>query len=248
MTLAFSESSPGDAKEQPGRTTEVPFVRKDDRFYFTNVVFLVESTLFRVPKHVFVNESDVFRQMFELPVPDGVEVDGCSDERPLRLDLIKQDDFKQLLKALLPDPRNPQNNPKSPSDWISVLKLSTMWDFARIKTQAIGSLKSLTMDPIDKICLARDYHVTEWIVPTMNDLAKRKEPIGMKDVEKIGIELGLRIAAIREGIVYTAGNSNYNGNHQSPAVGARDASNIDFTRAIEALLSWDPDVLSRSKP
>ncbi|KAH7928711.1 hypothetical protein BV22DRAFT_1044493 [Leucogyrophana mollusca] len=209
----------------------VEYKRRDETFYFTTVVFLVEGVLFRVPRHPFADGSDVFRQMFQLPIPDGNgnEADGCSDDRPLRLELIRENDFRQLLKALFPDHRRSQKMPKTFSEWRSVLKLSAMWEFESAKKLAVDHMSPMAIDPVDKICLARDYDVQQWLVPALNALVKRKEPIGMKDAERLGMELALKVAAIREGVTYT---------HQSYPlqIGERQVAHLDFTNAIDAML------------
>ncbi|KAH7925641.1 hypothetical protein BV22DRAFT_1128872 [Leucogyrophana mollusca] len=205
--------------------------QRDDTFYYTTVVFLVEGTLFRVPRHPFIDGSDVFRQMFQLPVPDGVEADGCSDGRPLRLEFIQQNDFKQLLKVLFPHHSQPQkSSPKTFAEWRSVLKLSSMWEFESVKKLAVDHIGTMQIDPIDKIGLARDYDVQEWLVPALNELAKRKEPIGMKDADKLGMELALKVAAVRESVM-----SSYSG--YPLQIGERQAGHIDFTNAIETMLT-----------
>ena len=53
-------------------------------------------------RHLFVNLSQVFREMFELPVPAGVEADGSSDTKPLVLEGIEKKDFVSLLRCLYP--------------------------------------------------------------------------------------------------------------------------------------------------
>jgi hypothetical protein len=62
----------------------------------------VENTLFRVPRHHFEQESEVFRDMFQLPIAEDTTPDGCSDEQPLRLDGILKQDFRQLLRVMFP--------------------------------------------------------------------------------------------------------------------------------------------------
>ena len=60
----------------------------------------VEDTLFKLPRHLFEESSDVFRDMFLLPAPEGVSPDGCSDEQPLVLEGVRKADFRRLLEAL----------------------------------------------------------------------------------------------------------------------------------------------------
>jgi hypothetical protein len=61
----------------------------------------VENTLFRAPRGAF-RQSEVFSDMFALPVGEGVDVDGSSYERPLRLEGYLAEDFRQFLRVLVP--------------------------------------------------------------------------------------------------------------------------------------------------
>jgi hypothetical protein len=40
--------------------------------------------------------------MFQMPAPEEKALDGSSDEHPLRLDGIRESDFRSLLKAMFP--------------------------------------------------------------------------------------------------------------------------------------------------
>ena len=62
----------------------------------------VEDQLFKVPRHLFVKLSPVFRDMFRSPVPGGAKADGLSDNQPLVLNGIEKKDFVQLLRCLYP--------------------------------------------------------------------------------------------------------------------------------------------------
>jgi hypothetical protein len=66
------------------------------------VCLQVENRLFKVPRRVFVQESQVFRDMFSLPVPEGVKAEGASEDNPLKLDGIIAIDFVRLLRFLYP--------------------------------------------------------------------------------------------------------------------------------------------------
>lgn len=44
--------------------------------------------------------------MFKLPVAQDVPVEGSSDQQPIRLEGIKEDDFRQLLRVLYPQSVN----------------------------------------------------------------------------------------------------------------------------------------------
>ena len=97
---------------------------KDDienrQYMFTNVTFQVgrllllthsallkrrgkvEGELFRVPRYYFEEASPVFRDMFQLPVAEGVVPDGVGDEQPLFLHGVDREDFQQLLRVMFP--------------------------------------------------------------------------------------------------------------------------------------------------
>ena len=101
--------------EEPQEMIECP------SFYFNHVVFQVspfdingirhsrrgrlqvEDTLFRVPRRYFEQESEIFRTMFQLPVAEGIAPDGSSNERPLLLEGVNKEDFRQLLKVMFPE-------------------------------------------------------------------------------------------------------------------------------------------------
>jgi len=61
----------------------------------------VEDTYFKVPTLVFESESEIFKTMFTLPPPSG-GVEGQSGNRPIRLEGVKKDGFKLLMKLFYP--------------------------------------------------------------------------------------------------------------------------------------------------
>ena len=64
------------------------------------ILLQMEGTLFKLPRYLFEESSDIFRDMFSLPVPEGTSYDGCSDEQPLILEGVRKEDFRCLLKAM----------------------------------------------------------------------------------------------------------------------------------------------------
>ena len=71
----------------------------------------------------------------------------------------------------------------SRDQWVSVLKLSTEWEFHALRTAAIDHLTTLngSIDPVDKLVMAIKYKITEWMLPTLLKLAQRAEPISMEE-------------------------------------------------------------------
>ncbi|KAI6035988.1 hypothetical protein BKA83DRAFT_4156596 [Pisolithus microcarpus] len=159
-------------------------------FYTHTVTFLVEDCLFRITKESLEAESTVFRDMFLLPQGDPETVEGQSDTSPVILQGIFKKDFESLLRALMYRQHGTNRGSDLNHDqWISVLKLSTMWDFHGLRNAAIQHLDtpSLPLDPIDK-----------WLLPALLALARRSAPISIEEGRCIGFENALKLASVRE--------------------------------------------------
>jgi hypothetical protein len=59
--------------------------------------------LFKVPRLPFEQKSSVFGGMFDLPMADGNQQEGCNDENPIRLESIYKLDFERLMTAMFPE-------------------------------------------------------------------------------------------------------------------------------------------------
>ncbi|KIJ19314.1 hypothetical protein PAXINDRAFT_127452 [Paxillus involutus ATCC 200175] len=203
---------------------------KHGRFYVTTVTFLVEDCLLRVPRGPLQAQSSVFRDMFLLPVGDQEEVEGLSDAKPIRLEGVKLDDFEQLLKVLYPGPDGKQELPDGYAQWTSALKLATLWEFDDARKTAIEALEALPVPPVDKFAMAMQYDIKDWVPPALNAIAQRPEPIGVGDVDRLGLDVALKIASVREqACVYS---THYQ--EDSVRVGPRHPllQNFDFTPTI----------------
>jgi hypothetical protein len=58
--------------------------------------FQVEGRLFRVPSHLFIKESPEFSEKYAL------SAHNCDQDGPIKLEMVKQEDFRRLLKVLYP--------------------------------------------------------------------------------------------------------------------------------------------------
>jgi hypothetical protein len=73
---------------------------------------------------------------------------------------------------------------------MSVLKLSTVWDFAAIRATAIEALEMYGKeDPVLRIMVAKKYDIPEWFVPAVNALAKRSETLKEEEMMRL-LDLG----------------------------------------------------------
>ncbi|KAI6037102.1 hypothetical protein BKA83DRAFT_4171815 [Pisolithus microcarpus] len=180
---------------------EIP--RRSD-FYISTVTFLVEDSLFKVPREPFEKESEVFRGMFSLPQGSSGVVEGLSDENPIRIDGTSKDDFEQLLKALLHRKYDSQPNlPRGIEQWTSVLKLSTAWNFESLRQASINALMESGIGAVDRVVLSQQYHIENWLLPALNELARRQEPVSLEEAKRMGIDIALQLASVRERVTVT---------------------------------------------
>jgi hypothetical protein len=59
-----------------------------------------------------------------------------------------------------------------------------MWDMSEIRSSAITTLTTATMDPSERYLLAQKVDVEDWTVSSLVEHALRSEPMGYEDVEK----------------------------------------------------------------
>ncbi|KAI6015577.1 hypothetical protein EDC04DRAFT_643623 [Pisolithus marmoratus] len=167
--------------------------------------FQVEDRLFRLPRQSLEAQSPVFKDMFAFPPPPGVDIEGSSDEHPIVLpDVVTVEDFKRLIKVLLPTSYYGTRLPKGDHDgWISVLKLSRMWQMEELHRAALNHLKysAVRKGAVEKLALALELEIEHWIMPGVNELARRSQPISIEDAQILGLETALKVAAVRESLI-----------------------------------------------
>ncbi|KDR75510.1 hypothetical protein GALMADRAFT_247952 [Galerina marginata CBS 339.88] len=158
---------------EPSSSTSRPeiMLTQDEDYYLDNriVIFEVECCLFRVPLYQFFNESPDFSDIH------GLSFYPSNSGDPIRLEGVRQVDFRRLLKLLYPLPVSLQLS-MSKDEWISVLTLSSEWRFLRLRNMAISELqRSLTS--VEKICLGRERHISSWVIEGFGELVHRKDPL-----------------------------------------------------------------------
>jgi hypothetical protein len=200
--------------------------------------------------------------MFHLPIPANGVPDGHSKDKPLRLEGIEKTDFKQLLRVMYPRSVDRLSNKSNEliarpirrrnfgreetltaPEWMSVLKLSSMWEFGEIRKLAIRRLSQLTIDAVEKVVIARDYHIAEWLIPSINVLAQRKKPMGVLDVNRLGWDYVLKIGEVRESFSAGAncnGYCRYCSNYDPLGGGSVSRENHNFMDVIQRVFEMDP--------
>ncbi|RDB16607.1 hypothetical protein Hypma_002794 [Hypsizygus marmoreus] len=178
-------------------------IPRDEEYYMESVVFQVEGYLFSVPRYYFTSCSDIFASTFSLPPGESTLQEGSSDEHPFILESISRADFKGLLRVMYPLQTSQVGSDLalSKKDWVSALKLATMWNFRSIREHAITRLSNLDMDPIEKVTLAKEYKVPKWLLTGYHDIVKRTAPITPDEATRLGLGTTVYLFHIREEIL-----------------------------------------------
>lgn len=189
-----------------------PGAKEDEEFYLPDVIFLVEDRLFKVPRYVFEHNSEFFREIFSSS--SSTSYTQSTSEDPAHLIGVSVADFKPFLRALLPKSPFKIQHHFLQEEWTSILKLSTSWRFRELRELAINALTGLLAeDPVEAVIVSRAYQVIPWQISALNTLVQRAKPIDMDEAKKLGFDIALKIAAIREGSVP---NSNSNSSPATP--------------------------------
>jgi len=152
-----------------------------------------------VHRSTFTRYSRVFSDVFALPKPaSGQCVEGSSDELPVQFPGISSIDFERLLWILYP-PEFGTYKPRTVDEWTSVLHLATRWEFESIRQLAIRELESLSIDPVNKIVLSRQFDISSpWTLAAYTEVCHRSDALTVTEARALGLETAMRIYQLRE--------------------------------------------------
>ncbi|KAG1794784.1 uncharacterized protein HD556DRAFT_402315 [Suillus plorans] len=159
-----------------------------------NITFHVEGTLFRVHRYFFERESLFFLQEFAR-APQG----GTTDTSAFRLDEVTATDFTKFLWVWY-SPSYRRGSLSEPKEhWLTILELSTKWQFLDMKKLAIDELEKLDIEPIEKITTYDKHKIDKLLLlPAYKLLCKRTTRITDEEGEQLKIPTLLRIFEARE--------------------------------------------------
>jgi len=176
----------------------------NSEFYWDPFFLKVEDELFCVPRCEFVQSSEVFADMFLLPFGPATSSEGQDRDHPIILEGYKKDEFTSLLKVMYPratsliSGKNIELNLKK-EEWVSALKLSTIWNMTKIRQYAIHWLSTnVTLSLIEKILLGRAHRVGAWLDEGVTSLATCDFNLSptLEDLATLGWETAARIVWI----------------------------------------------------
>ncbi len=69
----------------------------------------------------------------------------------------------------------------------------------KIRDLAINRLGSIA-SPVDKIALANEHNIKEWLVPAFTDLCTRFQPLTLDEGKKLGVDAVIKLATLKHEI------------------------------------------------
>ncbi|KAI0030636.1 hypothetical protein K488DRAFT_24279, partial [Vararia minispora EC-137] len=170
-------------------------------FYFRMIVLLVGDTLFKVPCYGISSNAAPFEALFASSAEDST-APGSDDDNPIRLDEdITEFDFTSLLKAIyLPPGGTIDSVELSTDEWMAVLKLANKWRLTGLEQTATQNSEShiLSLEPIDKIIIAKKVRVARWLREAYGQIGRRKEAISAEEKAKLDTETYVRLLELRD--------------------------------------------------
>jgi len=88
--------------------------------------------------------------------------------------------------------------PASSKDWIEMLKMSTSPRVTEIREKAIQSMDLEKLESVERILLAKECGVYEWLLRGYRELVQRTETISQQDEEQLGREATLKLFRLRD--------------------------------------------------
>ncbi|KAG9038607.1 hypothetical protein FRB95_000829 [Tulasnella sp. JGI-2019a] len=174
-----------------------PLPQRHAKFYYDQLVFLIESTLYGVPRFL-LRSSSYFTTILEL-ADSGGTFEGATDDNPIRLTGITCFEMESLLAVLDARCMDGPHNLKS-EEWAAALHLATMWHFDAARKYAIQNIESQYPEqtPLERIVIAGKCQVGQWLHPAYLSLCNRPGPLTIEEGEVLGLGRALAICRLRE--------------------------------------------------
>ncbi|KAL6305078.1 hypothetical protein BKA93DRAFT_817047 [Sparassis latifolia] len=179
--------------------TVIEKVKRHQKYFIQggDIHFLVETTLFRVHRYFFEQDSAWFRKNLAVPAPAGQSPRGSTETNPFPLDDIRSDDFERFLWVFY--------NPKYSiydahlDDWKAIVRLAYDWHFVEVKKLCEREFEKFVIAPLDKIELYQTYELDKkLLIPSYVEICVRPQPLSLKEGRQIGLDTSLLLATARE--------------------------------------------------
>jgi len=88
--------------------------------------------------------------------------------------------------------------PRSSEQWTHLLSISDQFEMEKVHKRAIRELESMKLDPVDRIVLAMEHNVPEWLDPAYVELCEREDPLHEGEAERVGLNVTVKLSWARE--------------------------------------------------
>ena len=88
----------------------------------------------------------------------------------------------------------------STAEWMDLLAIANTYGFTKVYRRAVHEIDDLedTIDPVERILLAKRLKVNRWLAPAYAALCLRTDPITAFEAEKLGMYTFVALVAARE--------------------------------------------------
>ncbi|KIO16895.1 hypothetical protein M407DRAFT_33451 [Tulasnella calospora MUT 4182] len=83
-------------------------------------------------------------------------------------------------------------------EWSEALQIATLWRFEQLRAYIIMNIDSMAWDPFDRIQVADDCGLTDWLHPAYARLCARDASLTIEEGRRIGFERFAALVKIRE--------------------------------------------------
>ncbi|KAF8070388.1 hypothetical protein FPV67DRAFT_1668245 [Lyophyllum atratum] len=170
--------------------------RRHPHYYMPqgNVVIRVQNTLFKLDLSVLHEKSPILRIITPPDYVGKTCLHGFDDEHPFVLPEVEELDFVRLLWVLYPSNSHPFTTAKV-DDWVSILKLASIYQIDDVRDLAIARLHSSQIGPIRKIAIWDKYHVDpNLLISSYVALCQRVDPLTIAMTMTIGLKQFTKLA------------------------------------------------------
>ncbi|KAG8914527.1 hypothetical protein FRC01_004026 [Tulasnella sp. 417] len=178
--------------------SQAPATSNAYRFGFDpEIAFKIEGISFGLPLSQ-IKVSSFFRELLKAPVHgEGTQRNPIDLDKVSRVTLSQVQSFHRILNCRRFEPEPVL----SEEQWTDALRLATLWDFDHIRAYAIKNLKNSFLDPLQRIQLAEECNVKEWLHPAYARLCARRAPLTAKEGQILGFERFAALCRIREEVL-----------------------------------------------
>ncbi|KAH6885535.1 hypothetical protein BKA70DRAFT_1445127 [Coprinopsis sp. MPI-PUGE-AT-0042] len=142
----------------------------------------VGERLFKVPKDRFLKGSSQFSTKFDLidrhsPGPR----ENVAELEPVPLPDVSIEEFRSFLRCYARELAKDQ--------WLSVLKLSTLWFFKDQRRASIARLEALELSPAERMSLGKRCHISRWGLTGYDSIVRNLDGLILfEDAKQVGYD------------------------------------------------------------